>query len=902
MANDDFFFSNFVRSDPNTAAMLSKAVPNDRMPTTRDNQGNRQTNVPDLSHYRRNSARRGKANADARTIMKILPDTDMSLRILVSSILSPSDMTTTEIAYKAPSGIFASELSNSLISHITEHFEQDYKVKTLLPEMLRDILGEKGSYPVAVIPENAIDAFINGQLEVRPATEADIKPFITDEGLPRNVGILGSGRESDGERVRGLSMEAFRTADKPGAIDPYIQIHIRGETYEKDQFVTVTDNITVLKFPLVHERIKHARIQQAMIKRTRAFSLESEIDSVRVQMGSNKAVKNLSDLKVEQNLYPINRQFQHEITARLQGQAEMQRRSVGSPLCMKFPSESVLPVHVPGNPKKHIGYFVLLDNEGNPISMSTEDAYNESIGNGLGPGADNSLGNTIMRKINANFGDRSSFDMKNRGSINYATHIYADIVERDLLARIRNGIHSTSAQIATSDEFYRVMLARSLQRKFTQILYIPLEYMTYVAFNYDDHGIGRSLMDETSTINTLRSVLQFNDVIAAVRNAIGRTSVKMTLDESDPDPWKTIEEAQHDVVRSRQLDLPMSVTNPSDITEFLSRAGFDWSFTGHPSLPKMEMEFSQNNTQYPKADTELSEALRKQSIMGFSLSPETVDNGWSGQLATSVVASNILLGKRVLQYQQDFTPQVAAHLRKYMVHHQPLLESLQDIIRENKDKIKYQFTEDEKRFIARLDEARAETYKINRTLKEFLDGFEVSLPEPPTVTLENQMSNFDTYTQGIEKAVEFYLSQNLLTGLTAGDELSGQVDSIKAMIVSYFARAWLTEHGVMPELGGLIAKTEDGAPQIKLMEEMTRHIEAMVRSCTKVAATVTPMGQAAQIDMEKIKGGEDTSGGDEFGSGEETPPEDNPDENTGGGEDDFGTTEDNEIPPEQPTE
>jgi hypothetical protein len=873
--DNDFLFSRFVRSDPQTAAMLSKAVPNDRTVTVRDNQGNRQTAIPDLSIYKRKSARRGKQNADAATVLKILPDLDMGLRILVSSILAPADMVTTEVGYKPPRDIVTSELASTLIQEITTHFEQEYKVKTLLPEILRDILGEKGSYPIAVIPENAIDAFINGSISI--ASESDLSPYVTPEGLPRNTGILGSGTDSNKEKVRGLSLEAFRTTKKADEIDPHIQVKEADGSYGREEYVTVTDNLMVLKFPMVHEHLKHASISRAMISKTNSFSLEAEIDEIRRQQHPAKISNTgkVSDLKIEQNLYP-NRQFQYEITSRLQGQAELTRRSIGMPLCMKFPSESILPVHVPGNPKKHIGYFALLDNEGNPIAMSTEDAYNDSLGRGIGPGMDNTLGNSIMRKINANLGDHSSFDVRNGLHMDMATHVYADIVERDLLARIKNGVHSTSAQIATNDEFYRVMLSRTLQKKYTQVLYIPLEYMTYMAFSYDDHGIGRSLLDETSTVNTLRSVLQFNDVIAAVRNSIGRTHVEMTLPEDDPDPLKTIERAQHDIVRSRQLDLPLSITNPSDITEFLSRAGYDWNFSGHPDLPQLKVDFSQTNTQYTKADPDLSESLKKLSIMGLSLSPQTIDNGFAGDLATTVTANNILLGKRVLQYQQDFTPQLGAHLKKYLMHHRAMFEKLQQLVKDNIHNVKYAFTPEEKAYIGRLGEERGKFYLINRVLKEFIDGIEVTLPEPPTVTMEGQKANYDTWKEAMTEAIDAYISSEILNDGVAGSEMSGRVDAIKAMILSHFSRQWMAEHNFLPELGALVAETEDGRPQVILMEEMTRHLEAMVRSCMRVVAKTKPISQAADLDMQNLNnagqddmgGGEGETGPDELGAPE----------------------------------
>ena len=66
---------------------------------------------------------------------------------------------------------------------------------------------------------------------------------------------------------------------------------------------------------------------------------------------------------------------------------------------------------------------------------------------------------------------------------------YQDVVEADLLARLRNGIYSSSAKIASNQEIFRIMLSRSLAGDMTQVLWVPKELLTYVAFEYDEDGV-----------------------------------------------------------------------------------------------------------------------------------------------------------------------------------------------------------------------------------------------------------------------------------------------------------------------------------------------------------------------------------------------------------------------------
>jgi len=490
---------------------------------------------------------------------------------------------------------------------------------------------------------------------------------------------------------------------------------------------------------------------------------------------------------------------------------------------------------------------------------------------------------TLMKRINANFGQGNAFDAADRRHVDFASQIWAELVDRDLISRIKNGVHGSSVAVAGNEDFYRVMLARTLQQRFTQILYIPAQYLTYFTFAYDEFGMGQSLLDETATINTLRSVLQFSNVMAAVRNSIGRTHVDVTIPDDDPDWLKTAEEMQHNIVRSRQLDLPQGITNAADITRFLTAAGIDFTFTGK-DIPQMKVEYTQSQTSYPKADSDLMEELRKQSYMGIGVPAQTVDNGFSGDLATTVVASNILLAKRVTHYQEAFCPMIMQHLRQYITHHQPLIEKLRSMVLENIDKIKYDWTDEEDAFLAKLDEEKKKTYQANRTLRHFLDGMTVTLPKPPEVTMENMNTEFEAWSQGMDKALDMYLSSDFITDATGGMELSSHVDAIRAMIKSYFGRQWLATRGMLPELGSLVAVDDEGNPQVDLLKETTRHVQSMVRTCVQALAEVKPMAAAADADLQRMGTPE---GGDSSGSGGSGEGDDGFGD-SGGGDDNFG--------------
>lgn len=64
---------------------------------------------------------------------------------------------------------------------------------------------------------------------------------------------------------------------------------------------------------------------------------------------------------------------------------QLNRKSIGSPLEIKLPPESVIPVFASGFPEKHIGYFLVIDPEGYPVSKDKKMNYFNEFGRILSP-------------------------------------------------------------------------------------------------------------------------------------------------------------------------------------------------------------------------------------------------------------------------------------------------------------------------------------------------------------------------------------------------------------------------------------------------------------------------------------------------------------------------------------
>ena len=547
---------------------------------------------------------------------------------------------------------------------------------------------------------------------------------------------------------------------------------------------------------------------------------------------------------------------------------------------MKLPSESVIPVYTPGNEEKHIGYFVLLDGEGNPVSRNSTAMMESDLRSRMG----------LQDDMSSYLLNRASKNLKtdcDKVTFRQASKVYADIVEADLLARLRNGIIGPAVTISSNEEIYRIMLARTLMKQNTQLLYVPDKLMTYFAVRYNDFGVGESLLDKMRNLNSLRAMLLFAKTMSQIKNSIGRTKVNIKLDPNDPNPQKAIEIAMHEVARTRQQGLPLGINTASDLVDWVQKSGLEYGFEGHPGLPDVGFEFSEHSTNYTEPSNELSEDLRKSAIMATGLSPETVDAGFQADFATTVVANNLLLSKRVKKIQEVFIPQLTDHCRKVVLHNSFVVDIVKNIIKENIGKITD--VQEADPIVTQYKDSNPELL-IHLLTLEFLSNFELGLSQPDTVVLKNQLEAFNTQEELIEKAVSYYVSTNILSSAMIGDESSQRIDEVREIIKAHFMRAWMQNNNVLPELSEIGMTDENGQPVIDFGDLFKSYINGMNKSIVSLLKETVPVGQAASQDITNISGGDDlgsssVSSSDSDDTGSDTGTDE-------GGLDDFGGNND----------
>lgn len=782
---------------------------------------------------------------DSTNIFQLLPDTELAMQILISSILSPKDMINVELGYRVDPSVLESEISGPMIEVVRRHFEDVYKIKKELPKILEECLFTKGSYPLMVLPESSLDAMINSDQQV--SVEAFKGALMGPGGRLSSIGLLGP---SESNKVRGtFSLEGLG----------YDNVHFdetANEIKTVDKFkglLKISDNFESLKLPRFMDKLRQDRISDAL--GVRRFGMEA---AKRDEAKEEATIRNL--------YRPRNYQRQPYQSVKTPG--ETGRASQGHPLVMKLPPEAVIPVHVPSNPEDHIGYFLLLDQYGNPLNRIKEADYYRDMSRQIGSGDITSQLLGAARRGADGLGRDSQSSLE----VGEAVRIYSEIVERDLLSRLKNGVYGESVEIARPMDVYRVMLARSLANMGTQILYVPAELMTYMAFDHNQFGVGKSLLEDNKILASIRSMLLFSNTMAAIKNSVGRTGLRIQLDPDDPDPSSTVEYMIHEYSRNRQSAYPLGASNPLDIVDFLQNAGIDVQVSGNSAYPETTLDVEDKSTNRVMPDSTLEDDIKNKYFMSLGMSPETIDLSSNVEFATSVVTSNLLLAKRVIIYQDKLTGFLKEHIDKFVRHSSILIEELLGAIEGNKKALG-------------SENRKLEPIQI---VELFLGGLEVTLPRPDSAKLENQIQAFDLYSDSLEKAVDAYFGEDSFM-LEAFDDVEGDMRAVRAAVISYFKRQWLRNNNVLPELMDLVNVNKDGDPELDLMKIHGHHLESIGKSVSELMENM----KADRIKRDKLRekldaeadaasgdaddaGGDPTGGDDDFGGGDT------------GGDDDIG--------------
>ena len=841
----------FERSNnrENYAALSRKLVTDRREPNERKKKKDQRASL-DKERVDTSSRKIATDRADADAILQMLPDIELVKEIIIGSILSPKDLYSATVNLTAQEGDFSSEILRPCLQIAERNVKDVYKIDDKLESILEKALFSQGSCPILVLPENNLDELINGSITSSNEHFTDLQ--VRHEETT-HLGILGD-PDTDKERRYRYSVENY------------------GSRKAKDKLVSstgpintvsVSDNYNVLKSDQWRRRARKAALSSILsADRKRNVSMEG---------------KGLTEQQIDE-LYSRNTNQQPKASdgVTLTPQAYAHRRSKGWPLCLTLPPESVIPVFQPGSPENHVGYFLLLDENNMPLHLGNDRDYYQEINDSYNQAATRSSAGAeysqniqqVRDAVNGTMGDRAA------NGASYA-QAFSQIVEHDLLSRLRNGLYDEELTFDFSQNVSAVMLWRSLRNQQTKVLFIPEELMVYIAFEHDSDGTGLSMLAKTKIISSLRMSMALAYHSGQLRNAIPRKRVSITPDPDDEDPIKTLGDVTTLLVDQQRLSQPFGVNNPDMLVDAMIRSGLDVSIQGdNDGLEKTKIEFEDYASQNQGGmNTDYQDYLRRSHTAAFQVTPELVDPQASPDFAVSVVNNNLMMARMVLRRQKTLTRHLTKFVRLFCMHS----SVIRDEMREELTLHNEQFTEEQRGL------------QVDQVIDEIIELMSVTLPSPDMSRTEQQLDALEKYEALLDKGIEAYVSSDLIPDDLINGEHGGDINTAITAIRSKFIRDWMSRENVLPELDVLLEMEDDDKPAFSLIKAQEPILKSLGKSLKDFLMAYLPQTDGG---TDVTSGSDDYSGDDgDYSDGESDEPQD---ETLGDDLDDGSSTSEDE--------
>lgn len=870
------FFNNGINNNNNhplTMAMMSKLQLSNKK--NQRNPMNDFTLTNSILQTKELTKDRIEGNDD---ILVLFPDTALAIEMIISSMLSPNDFVTKNLLYHAPENLEISpSMQQELMKIIKDHMNQEYKFESKFSDIIKEAMFTKGAYVEVIIPEASLDDFIN-----KPNLESQHSAYAS-----HGYKYLGNLNVNDISEIKNavsktkLSKDIdkrFSTVYKTlNEAKPVVQL----EGYREDVFKLIASEShsgynKEIKLPKISDRHNIIKSQSATLKdiAKNIYSGKFNRDDV------SESVKGIN---LDMIFKPGAKAIRSRSIEFINDSNSASRKSIGKPLVLKLPVESVIPVHAVNDPKTKIGYFIAVDQDGSPLNTSNE--IQEMLANsGYNP-----YGNTYSdgREYVTN-GVSNMYQLNEQDPMfEENERIYTEIVEEMIKRKIRNGSFGELATVQSNVDIYRMMFYRTLRNRETQLVYVPDELVTYWAFNYRKNGTGESLLERVAPLFSIRGILLMVTILSYIKNSTTTTKVSVTLDENESMPEARAEEILNFLMQNRDRQFPLGMMRIYELQDWAIRSGYQFDIQS-PNLPELKIESSQENPNFKIPDNELDEMFFEKILNTFGIVPEMVKQGLDPDFATTTTLRNVLNNNRIKEKQKVFNELASDAIRKFIKSDPTLRQKLITHLAKNVDVLVDQYIQFTNSDNEPIDDVKASITNEDKmtmiayVVEQIENSMSVTLPEPRSTEAPLLYNAVTAEFQQIDEIVGHLFDNSALTGDDNG-ELAAKMETIKGVVMLQLKLNSLSEHNLLPETIEVFNLGDNGKSGSTLFNNFISNREAFLENATKLLAHMKGQTSIADTALNIIENGEESESEPSSGGAEES--------DSGGG-DSFGGDDD----------
>ena len=359
------------------------------------------------------------------------------------------------------------------------------------------------------------------------------------------------------------------------------------------------------------------------------------------------------------------------------------------PLILDVPTESFIPVVIPGDKTKLLGGFLLCDEYGQFVEAS-----------GYVIAGNNPASNRLSIAYNAMYGEMptesgirtASGIAASMGAYSNSIGIYPNMcgcnkehivkvfnyVLDEMLKKRLEEMGLSDVTLGRYNSIAVCMLHRLLDKKKTRLIFVPEKYVTYMTFDQHFDGTGKSRIEDILYMESLKVSFLTASTLATMKNAVPIKKVKLNMDVKQRNTIQTAMMIRNAIVQREKLT---PSTWPATVSSQIQSQNLSIETT-HPNSEGFSFTVEDSHREIPKADTDFLTELDNATIIGLGTMPSALSEMSEVQFARSLATTNLYFAKSIRQDQVIVEGFGSSHVQRHLSLSSVLILKIAEILKD----------------------------------------------------------------------------------------------------------------------------------------------------------------------------------------------------------------------------
>lgn len=424
----------------------------------------------------------------------------------------------------------------------------------------------------------------------------------------------------------------------------------------------------------------------------------------------------------------------------------------GHPTIIELPAEAVMPIVVPGAPSEHLGYFILLDEHGMPLTIEQSGMGSNSTSCACGgPDA------AYEAMFGSNCCHSSYFNKENQQS-QAGGLIFSELLDKYIRARMKGIINKDDVTIDRFNALSTVLFYRTLESKRSTIVFVPPVLLHYFAFEYDKTtGTGISKTSEIQFLLSLRTTLMMANVVAMVNDAVEHKKVEFGVDDKNANIEGIMDIIANIFIDKNKLN---GSIDPSEIMRDMYSNSLTVVPKNIPGLSDISVDVQSGGGQSARVDDSLLEQITNLLVSHLDVPPAALNQLAEPEFARSLVTYNLFFAKKIRRYQRIWCTHMTEFIRAYTAFDPIFQRALtKKLEADGKKKINSDLPEK----VRKLANDDPNQYSpISSMASAILKNVKVELATPNIVVDKTQFEEIRNFLGNLDEMANQFFSQELV--------------------------------------------------------------------------------------------------------------------------------------------